>query len=537
MSNVVFTDALHKLFKNDRTPISRTDTLRLFSGERGNVQIVADCEKKAVLTLDCPLPFRLYAVKEVPSAFPISPDAKNCTLVNGGRPGNYPDLLVPVENGAALKKGRTVLWLEVFTDACAPGDYPIVARIDGDADGAASLTATVGKTRLPAQKLIHTNWFHTDCLSTYYGAPVFSDRYWTIVEAFMKNAADHGVNCILTPLFTPPLDTAVGSERPTVQLVGVKKKRGAYEFDFSLLTRWMDLAEACGIKYFELSHLFTQWGARHAPKVIAETAKGTKRIFGWETDSLSKAYRNFLTQFGAALTAFTDARGVTDRCFIHCSDEPGKDCIRRYRACAKIIHTSFSAYSHIDALSDPEYFEQGLVPVPVPGEGRIDLFYGKAKRLWTYYCCGQFNDELPNRFFAMPSIRNRILGVLLYKYGCEGFLQWGFNFYYTQLSLRPVDPFTETDAGGHFPSGDSFVVYPGKDGKPLSSLRQKVFFDGLQDMRALQAAEALSSPEAVRELIGETIGDIDFSRYPMDTAAFRRFRAALFAFCEERSGN
>ena len=102
----------------------------------------------------------------------------------------------------------------------------------------------------------------------------------------------------------------------------------------------------------------------------------------------------------------------------------------------------------------------------------------------------------------------------MYKYDVKGFLHWGFNFWYKQLSTGPIDPFTETDAGGSFPSGDSFVVYPAKDGTPLVSLRLKVFYDALQDMRALQLCETLIGKEKTLALLEEGIAPITFADYP-----------------------
>ena len=67
---------------------------------------------------------------------------------------------------------------------------------------------------------------------------------------------------LLTPIFTPPLDTAVGGERTTVQLIDiVQDADGSYKFDWSRLKRWCDLCLRNGIKYLEIPHLFTQWGA------------------------------------------------------------------------------------------------------------------------------------------------------------------------------------------------------------------------------------------------------------------------------------
>ena len=72
---------------------------------------------------------------------------------------------------------------------------------------------------------------------------------------------------------------------------------GKYTFDFSLLTRFMDMADRLGVKYFEIAHLFTQWGAEHAPKVMATVDGEYKRIFGWDTEAAGEEYSTFLRNF------------------------------------------------------------------------------------------------------------------------------------------------------------------------------------------------------------------------------------------------
>ena len=527
--------ALQKVFSDAPFPEAR-DALLLFSGERGSLQLCLRSDRDAAVSvsLDAAVPCSLYEVREVFVSHPGGEGAERCTLLRGA-PGDYPDLLTPFGGTLALRAGKTAaVWIEADAADLPAGEYPLRITVsDGETAAHVRATVRIGKTKLDKQTLIHTDWFHSDCLATYYGVPVFGDRYWEIVERFMQNAAAHGVNCILTPLFTPPLDTEVGAERPTVQLVGVRQTPDGWRFDFTLLEKWMSLAERCGIRYFELSHLFTQWGAKAAPKVIAETDAGPVRVFGWETDSLSPAYCGFLRALGAALTAFTDARNATDRCFVHCSDEPGMDDLDRYARCAALVHEAFGAYRHIDALSDYAFYEKGLVPLPIPAENHIGPFVGRVPALWTYYCCGQLADEMPNRFIAIPSIRNRILGVLLYRFRCAGFLHWGYNFYYSSLSRKPVDPFTDSSSDGAFPAGDGFCVYPGPDGTPLPSLRQKVFADGLQDLRALQTAARKLGREAADAIVRDTLGEIDFAHYPMDEDSFFRFRTALWRALED----
>lgn len=537
MLQAVLCSSLQKVFSDTKTLPDSQEALSFFSGERGSAQLClrTDADAEAKVEVSSPIPCRIYEVREIYSSLPIYPNAERCTLLGGGKAGFYPDLLRPFTGAAALKKDKTLaLWIELETDGVPAGDCRADFHIAcGDDTAELALSVHIGKTALAPQTLIYTDWFHADCLASYYQTPVFGEEHWRIVENFMANAAAHGVNCLLTPLFTPPLDTEVGRERPTVQLVDVKKEGDRYAFGFSRLDRWIETAEKHGIRYFELSHLFTQWGAKAAPKIMAETESGYRRIFGWETDSLSPEYREFLRQFGAAITAYAAEKGLTDRIFVHCSDEPGEADLERYEQCAALIHSYFGAFRHIDALSHFDFYEKGLVQLPVPEEGSAEKFRGKVPDLWVYYCCGQYSNELPNRFFAMPSIRTRILGVLLYKYDCAGFLHWGFNFYYSCLSRRPVDPFFETDADHAFPSGDAFTVYPGENGTPLPSLREKVFYDGLQDLRALRAAEQRTSRETVLNLIRDTLGEIDFRTYPMEEITFLDFRSKLTALAEK----
>ena len=91
----------------------------------------------------------------------------------------------------------------------------------------------------------------------------------------------------------------------------------------------------------------------------------------------------------------------------------------------------------------------------------------------------------------------------LYKFDIHGFLQWGYNFWYSQYSKYPIDPFKVTDAARAFPSGDPFSVYPGEDG-PIVSLRLQVFYEALQDLRALKLLESHIGREKVIELLRKT---------------------------------
>lgn len=350
----------------------------------------------------------------------------------------------------------------------------------------------------------------------YYKIPVFSEKYWRVTESFLKRAKEYGMNCVLTPLFTPPLDTQVGKERPTVQLVDVKViGNNQYAFGFEKLDSWLSMCDRCGIEYYEMSHLFTQWGAKHAPKIMAEVNGETKQIFGWKTRAAGKEYKTFLHQFSAALIEYIDRKGIREKCLFHVSDEPSGLMIFSYKKASRIVHECFKGFKIIDALSDYRVFKMGLIELPVPANDHIKPFIGKVKELWTYYCCVQADHYVSNRFFSMPSARTRVLGLQLYKFDVRGFLHWGYNFYFSQYSKGLIDPYKVTDAGGSFSSGDSFVVYPGENGEPLDSLRLHVFYNGLEDMLALKLLESKIGKEKALAVLEEGLeSPLTFRDYP-----------------------
>ncbi|MDI4645955.1 DUF4091 domain-containing protein [Cohnella hashimotonis] len=474
------------------------------------------------------------AVGLAPSALPCYGDPDDGIL--RGVPGLYPDPLLPLGRNDTIKvppRQWRSLWIEVAVDSdTRAGTHTIEIAFDsedGDALGQEDFVLEVVPAELPEQQLIHTEWLHADCLATEYGVDIFSERHWALIESYVGTAAAHGMNMLLTPLFTPPLDTAIGGERPTVQLIDVCLDGEAYRFGFDKLTRWLELGLRKGIRYFEFSHLFTQWGAKHAPKIEALAEGVPVKLFGWHTDAAGAPYRRFLDAFLPELVEYIRDRGLEDRVFFHVSDEPHEADVESYRAASETMRKHLSGFPIIDALSDFAFYELGLVGQPIPSNDRIDPFLAAGvPDLWTYYCCSQYKD-VANRFFDMPSARSRILGLQLYKYDIKGFLHWGFNFWYAQYSERPIRPFEVTDADGAFPSGDAFLVYPGSEGEdPIESIRLKVVREALQDLRALRLLETLAGREAAAALAeGGLESPLTFSVYPRDADWLLRKRERI----------
>ncbi|MBQ7922120.1 MAG: DUF4091 domain-containing protein [Clostridia bacterium] len=481
----------------------------------------------------------LYKVESVPVRYPMYAYWEPDNLTNFIRltPGLYPDILRPYADCGMFNvaaRELNALWIDVQPKGKVPaGTYPITVLIKNGQNEVITentFTLEILDASLPPQKMLYTEWFHTDCLAVYYDTPVFSEKYWEIVENFMKNAAEAGINLILTPTFTPPLDTKVGGERPTVQLVDVTVEIGQYSFDFTRVGRWVETAHRCGIENFEIAHFFTQWGAKHAPKVMATADGEYKRIFGWDTDATSDEYARFLRQFVQEFLVYMKSIGCDKNCYFHISDEPSGDKIESYMAAKSIVQDLLEGYTIMDALSHYEFYESGALDTPIPANNAIEPFLEhNVPNLWTYYCCAQHN-KVSNRFMSMPSARNRIIGYQFYKYDIVGFLQWGYNFYFNQYSVYPIDPYLITDADYFVPAGDAFSVYPGPGGKPLDSLRARVFYDALQDYRLLELAESLAGREAVMDILEGDLPEeekITFSNFPTTISYMHESRAAV----------
>ena len=518
MLQLIPLSSLEKVFSDEAPRGEPFSGCTLLHGEELSFQVAFCSDADAEILPDVQAEgarVEIFWVEEIPSALPCYPDSDEFFLRK--TPGLYPDLLRPATAPLSVKAGEwRSLWVTVRCDASTQ----VTVALGGQQ---IALDFTLIPCELPEQTLLCTNWFHCDCLANAYGVEAFGEEHWAIVENYVRCAAEHGVNFLLTPLFTPPLDTQVGGERLTNQLVGVSKEGSTYSFDFTQLARWFEMCRRCGVKAFELSHLFTQWGAKHAPKIMCEdkTRSGEphRRCFGWETNADGRKYTAFLTQFAGALVPFLERQGVKDRCYLHVSDEPGMKDIKCYARHAALIKKLFPGMRIIDALSNYEFYERGLLERPVPANNHIEPFIGRVPELWTYYCCGQHRGGVSNRFFAMPGWRTRVLGFQLWKFQCEGFLQWGFNFWNSQYSKRAIDPFAVSDAGGAFPSGDAYVVYPGEDGQPLYSLRLKVFHEALQDVRALQLLESQIGYDAALAILEQGLdAPITFSEYPRSAA-------------------
>lgn len=539
--------SLEKVFPDGRGVDAPAPELVMLKGENLSFQlalkyVAGENEprfKPAFVKTESDLQVKITArvVKNVPVQHPRPADTADENYLSL-EPGMYPDVLSSLENSPAVlfQNEWQSIWLEIEgAEEMAAGEYPIVIRLAdhlGEEYLKVEVKVTVLNAVLPKQTIAHTEWFHSDCLADYYQVPAFSEKHWEIVENFVRTAVKRGCNMLLTPHFTQALDTYIGGERTTVQLVDVTVEKGEYSFEFSKLKRWIEMALDCGMEWIEMAHLFTQWGATAAPKVMATVDGEYKRIFGWDTPSVGGEYTRFLRVYLTQLVEKLKEWGVEKRCYFHISDEPNAQQLAGYKAAKESIADLIEGFPIMDAMSHYEIYEQSGITPPVVSERHLDIFLEhKVSPLWDYYCCGP-TQVMTNRFIVMPLARTRALGLQLWKYNLQGFLHWGYNFYNTVWSLAHINPYQDTESAGAFPPGDAFLVYPGPGGKPEESIRIIAMHEAMQDARALQLLEKLIGREKALAVL-EAEGEVTLEKYPWDSESMLRTRARINAAIAE----
>ncbi len=539
--------SLDKIFKeNSRIP-TPVKECKVLLGERYSYQILVKCpeQRKLKVAVNSPLADYVKVYRNMPVfcdlPVPIGRDINESDedyLVR--EQCNIPDALIPLSdtNGfMAVNTSDSLVWVRVDVPKdFKPGRYDIEVsfsveiawpEVEFPFTAVSKVTLEVLPEVLPENELRMTQWFHTDCIASVHGAEIFSERHWDLIDKYMAAAYDIGINMLLTPIHTPPLDTAVGSKRPVVQLVDIEKCGEKYVFDFAKLGRWIQLCKKNNIKYLEMAHLFTQWGAKCSPNILVTENGKTDFMFGWQTAADSVEYREFLKQYVPAVIEFVTSCGYGDKMYFHISDEPVKKHLEVFMKNVELVRSLTGDCKIFDALSDIEFFKNGAIKIPVCASDHIGPFLDEAiDERWVYYCCGE-GKKVSNRFMSMSGYRNRIMGIQMYKFGISGFLQWGFNFYFSGFSRYTINPYLTSSADLAFQSGDPFTVYPAPDGA-YHSARGMVFYEALQDIALCKLLENKLGKEAVVKIIDETAGfDVRFDDYPKDDGYLFKLREKL----------
>lgn len=437
----------------------------------------------------------------------------------------YPDLLEPLPFSINVISGYwTTLFVTVKSGV--PSGKHAIRFITGDYYYRDILSDDTLEFSVSEQELVPCDipiscWNYYDSIALAHRRKLFSESYYKILKNYFINAVSNGINTVFVPLFSHPQKDKEGITPPIVQLVDVSEDNGVYSFDFKRLEKFLRLALKCGFTYFETSHVASQQGAKHCPKILGKVEGKEQVLFDCNTPCSSKKYIDFLRALFIQLQQLFERLGIMDKCYFHVSDEPLISTIDNYRVIGNAVREILPKAKIIDAVNNISFAEMKILDYPVVGTNHADEFFEKGLPIWVYYCCDQSGDYLSNRFFNFPLLRTRVIGLQWYLTGTKGFLHWAYNYWLDIRTQEYMNPKLVSDGGGYYPAGDCFLVYPG-DNAPNTSLREKAFAAGVRDYRTLKTLESKKGREFVIDLLAK-YGFKGWCTYTHDERSFTEF--------------
>jgi len=443
---------------------------------------------------DCKPRVRFVDLVPVPHHSPGTPVSELDGL--GEVPGMVPDPLMPWTKAEVGPRQSRSYWISLTIPADAkPGPRELTVRVTiaSDANEAkervVELPVKLEVSPLvvqPRKDFSVTHWWWGTTTWDHYKMGMFEDeKWWETTRAQMQNLWEHGNDVAYVPMLFMRSEIV---KRPCQLLIVNEPTAGKYAFDWKHVKRFTDMCREIGYEKFEWPHMWIYWGVKHPMRVYTEKERGKYELL-WKPDisGFSDTYLNYLRQFFPEFKAFLDREKLLDGSFFHLSDEPHADHIENYRNARAILRDLAPWMKTMDALSSIEYGKQGVTDMPIPVVSSAQAYIDAKIPHWVYYCTSPRGQWL-NPFCDMPLAKIRMSGFLFYRLGAKGFLHWGYNFWNKESSEELLDPFSDVTTGGAYPPGDAFVVYPGKDGKPIDSIRWEVFAEALQDYAILQTA-------------------------------------------------
>lgn len=422
----------------------------------------------------------------------------------GYLPGMLPDPLYPVTEAEADPFESRSFWITLhIPSALAPGTHRYQVRMAWKEGGEektsqAYVNVKVSSLVLRPRKDFHvTHWWRGEALALQYKTKMFDERWWQLTRACMKDLIEHGNDVAFIQNF---FEFRTVFKQPCQMLIVNETSPGRYEFDWSLIKRFVDMCRELGYKKFEWAHLWLYWNVENAMHVYTKQGDSYRLLWDENLPATSDTYVNFLKQFLPSLHKFLLKENMLKDSYFHLSDEPGLAHIDNYKKARDILRKLAPWMKVMDALSDIRYGREHLTDIPVTIISSDEAYRKANIPHWVYYCTGPRNKWL-NRLYDTPLAKIRMSGWLFYHLKAQGFLHWGYNVWYRLDHEEAADPFTDGSATCYpgIAAGDPFVVYPGPDG-PYDSIRWEVFSESLQDYAILQTAGIDQDSELLSQL-------------------------------------
>ncbi|GAA0790006.1 DUF4091 domain-containing protein [Hathewaya limosa] len=401
-------------------------------------------------------------------------------------------------------------------------------------------------------------WQHPTCLSRYYNVPLWSNEHFEIIKNYLEELASMGEK-VMTLIVSDFSWAGQGcykvyknvSNLFENNIIGISKDvNGKIKCDFKNLDRYIKIAMECGInREINLFGLLGNWEARTFGNPLEEY-KDPIRLNYYDEKSQTFKYIKDTKDLHSYLNQLFDhlvKMNLWDKVYI-IADEPNnpevsRECIDFLNSCIEGYRIKYKVASHDQNFLD--CYKDSLDQLSINLKLTIENFTKikdikksvneKNGALTWFVCCF---PEKPNNFISSPYLEGRIIPWITYYFGLDGFLRWDYNLWTT-------NPWEETTY--KFPTwkaGDMFFVYPGKDLKPIRSIRLENMRFGIQDFELFTMLEKKIGRDHIEDLMENVLGrkekiyvksfkDIEMN-YSLDYKKYREVKIKLLNLLDEK---
>ena len=359
-------------------------------------------------------------------------------------------------------------------------------------------------------------WQHPCSWARAYEVEYFSDKHFEIIDNYIEALSNLGqrvIDLIVTDYPWAGQRCFQFTDNPSnlfeLNIVNVKKdKEGEIYCDFTALDRYIDICTSHGIdEEINIFGILGNWDYELFGSPMTDYNEAIRIRYYDEKSGTYDFFRSSeeFKDYLSILFKHLINKGLWHKVKIMC-DQP--EDVELFKERINFITSSIPGYeiNLKAAINDQEFFEvygkeiqsislntcELVKNIDKLSKTRQDVINKKGRFTW-YSCC--FPEEL-NIFIKSPLIESRLKGWFTYYWGFDGLLRWAY-------AIWTSDPLK--DIRYKYPkwnAGDMLLVYPGKDLKPMSSVREKNLLYGIQDFHIFKELEenGISNDRLVEEM-------------------------------------
>ena len=376
------------------------------------------------------------------------------------RVGLYPDPMMPAGPFTVKKLSRVPWWITLKTAKDTPaGTYVGTVTVvpEGRPPTVVPLTVRVYDVTLPDETHLRTlTWLGTGVASAFYGYD------WSPEGNRKRGEMNRRYEDIILQHRLGP-----GGE----VAANVNKGRDG-KYDFAGIDRRLEDLFSRGMNAF-----------------LMGTAPNLRRAG-------QKEYTpEFIAKFTEMLKAYGDhlrEKGWLDKAYVYVYDEAPKSAWPEVKKISKAIREAAPGLKILQCLNEPEGVKELADSVDVFDvyvaqyhKTGVEAMQKKGVEAWLAICC--YPSSHPNLFIEYPLIDARLAAMFCWKYKAAGFEYWSVTAWGTNWQGKgakwPEKDWNPNTFGKY--NGDGYLIYPGADGVPYSSIRFEALRDGFEDYEYL----------------------------------------------------